>query len=85
MEVFPAPSAILMGFITFLEAPGILLRIYSDLLRSAGNGVRPPRTDSGFPTPGVRMTVVYTNSPKLAYSRPDSRGSLLFPGSGNWK
>ena len=24
------------------------------------------RTDPGFPTPGVRMTVVYTNSLKLA-------------------
>ena len=32
---------------------------------STGNGVRPGRTDPGFPTPGVRMTGVYTNSLKL--------------------
>ena len=69
--VFPAQSAILMVFITCLEAPGILLRIkriFSDLLRSAGNGVRPPRTDPGFPAPGVRMTVVTTNSLQIFLS-----------------
>ena len=36
----------------------------ADPLRSAGNGVRPGRTDPGYPTPGSRMTVVYTNSLK---------------------
>ena len=30
-----------------------------------GNGLRLGRTDPGFPTPGGRMTVVYTNSLKL--------------------
>ena len=29
---------------------------------------RPHRTDPGFPTPGGRMTVVYTNSLKLIQS-----------------
>ena len=38
-----------------------------DLVKSAGNGVRTPRTDPGFPAPGVRMTVVTTNSLKLSF------------------
>ena len=56
--VFPAQSAILMGFHNVFGGPGNFPADSADLLRSAGNGVRTPRTDPGFPTPGARMTVV---------------------------
>ena len=42
-----------MDFITFLEALGTLVTDSTDSLCFPGNGVRTPRTDPGFPTPGI--------------------------------
>ena len=68
---FPGKCAEFVILSSMCGLPGVLNRIHRihsdppDPLRSAGNGVRPGRTDPGFPTPGGRMTVVYTNSLKL--------------------
>ena len=66
-SLFRAKCQFYIGFITFFEAPGILKVEEGGGRWSRGNGVRPPRTDPGFLTPGSRMTVVKTNSLKLCF------------------
>ena len=57
----PAKSAKIIVKQMVFEPPGTLHRIQRiHRKRNIGCG-----TDPGFPTPGVRMTVVYTNSLKL--------------------
>ena len=40
---------------------------FSGFTGFSGNGLRLGRTDPGFPTPGGRMMVVYTNSLRIFY------------------
>ena len=61
---FPGEILNFDGFHNVFGGPGNSPPDPADLLQSAGNGVRTPRTDPGFPAPGVRMTVVTTNSLK---------------------
>ena len=55
-----------MVFIDPNGSPGILNRIFRifRIFRIPWKRNQRCRTDPGFPTPGVRMTVVYTNSLK---------------------
>ena len=58
---FLAQSAKIAVLYSFFGLPGILQRIQ----RIQRKRNMPGRTDPGFPTPGAKMTVVYTNSLKL--------------------
>ena len=64
---FPAKNAKIAVLYSLFEPPGILNRIkmiqrIQLIYRKCSTA---GRTDPGFPTPGSRMTVVYTNSLKL--------------------
>ena len=56
---FPGPKSDFDGFYNVFGGPGNSPPDLADSAGFPGNGVSPPRTDPGFPTPGGRMTVVY--------------------------
>ena len=58
---FPAKCVKIIELSSILWPHGVLKRIYRIQRKRNILG----RTDPGFPTPGVRITVVYTNSFKL--------------------
>ena len=60
---FPAKSAKIIALYSFFGLPGTLNRIQR-IQRIHRKRAQPSRTDPRFPTPGARMTVVYTNSLK---------------------
>ena len=62
---FPAKSAEILELSSIFGPPGILRRIQR-IQRIQRKRDTASRTDPGFPTPGSRMTVVYTNSLKQA-------------------
>ena len=64
---FPAKSAEILELSSIFGLPGILHRI-QQIQRIHRKRDTASRTDPGFPTPGSRMTVVYTNSLKLVLS-----------------
>ena len=64
----PFPSKMFI-FYWFYNVFGVIgLTGLSGLTELTGNGASRPRTDPGFPTPGSRMMVVYTNSLKLLHT-----------------
>ena len=64
---FPAKNAKIAVLYSLFVPPGILNRIkmIQRIQRIQLKCNTAGRTDPGFPTPGGRMTVVYTNSLKL--------------------